>query len=488
MTLPGDRGSRSHAERRRLLIPVTYGFSVRYLLPTGLLTALTDVCTPVVGMGWDDPDLVEEVRDQGIEVIRLPDARLDHQYRMFRRRVAMVHHHRLDSPTTRIQRGQLRRKAPNARLAAIAAARRLRDRIAVFRPGGMAAVERVEPDEVRRGTNVAEFRDIVASSDIDALLTLTPYHDQDGLLLWAARELGVPSITSVISFDNPTTRERLLVRSERVLVWNRFNAGELLRSYPDLTPERVGVIGAPQFDLHHRPEFLMDDSEWRGALGLPADRPVILYGAGPAPLIPHEQRIVRLLDDAIDDGRIAGGPVLLVRRHPTDDPGPWQELGRTLRHGVIADPWAAGSTPFRGWPTEDDIALQMSSLAHSAVHVNVCSSMTLDGAVFDRPQVGPSFIPDGTPAEVRMVRDYYRQEHWQPIARSGGLVTADDGPALVAAVNDGLQHPDRLSADRRRMVEDVLTYLDGKSSARLVDEVGTVLDRHAVGPERLPPA
>lgn len=487
MTRPAGRTSRQHAERPRLLIPVTYGFSVRYLVPTGLLAALADVCTPVVGVGWDDPDLVEELRDQGVEVVRLPEARLDHRYRMFRRRVAMVHHRRLDSPTTRIQRGQLRRKAPNARLAAIAAARRMKDRIAVFRPGGMVAVERVEPGEVRRGTNVAEFRDVIASSEIDALLTLTPYHDQDGLLLWAARELGIPSITSVISFDNPTTRERLLVRSERVLVWNRFNADELLRSYPDLTPERVSVIGAPQFDLHHRPDLVMEESEWRRALGLPVDRPVILYGAGPAPLVPHERRLVRLLDGAIDDGRIDGGPMLLVRRHPTDDPGPWQELGRTLRHGVVAEPWAAGSSPFRGWPTDADIALQMSSLAHSAVHVNVCSSMTLDGAVFDRPQVGPSFIPDGTPAEDRMVRDYYRQEHWQSIARSGGLVTADDGSALVAAVNDGLRHPHRLSAARRRMVEDVLTFVDGKSSARLVDEVGTLIDRCAVGVEPRPP-
>jgi hypothetical protein len=143
---------------------------------------------------------------------------------------------------------------------------------------------------------------------------------------------------------------------------------------------------------------------------------------------------------------------------------------------VIVDPWAPTSNPHRSWPTNADLKIQMSSLAHSAVHVNVCSSMTVDGAVFDRPQVGPTFIPGANAATRTRIAALYRREHWLPITRSGGLTTASDEASLLAAINDGLVHPERGRLGRRRMLLDILTFVDGGSSDRLVAEVAKFLN------------
>ena len=324
---------------------------------------------------------------------------------------------------------------------------------------------------------MAAFSEFLRERQIDSVLSLTPYHDQDALLLWAARELGVPTSISIISFDNPTTRERLVVRGEQICVWNRFNADELLRAYPDLEPERISVTGAPQFDLHHRTDLRLSRDEWCARLGLPEDRPIILYGAGPSQLVPGEASLVRQIDEAISDRRLPGDPFLLVRSHPTDAPQMWRRVDHELRHGAVAHPWQTGPDSYRAWPTEDDLALQMSSLAHSEVHVNVCSSMTLDGAMFDRPQVGPRFVPGASRVELRRVRGLYRQEHWAPIARSGGLATADDPVQLIGQIADGLTDPSARRRQRRRMVTDVLTFPDGGSTQRLVDRVTEGLPR-----------
>ncbi len=462
-------------DRPRVLVAITYGFSVRYAVSTGLLDRLAEVCTPVVGLGWDDDELQALLTDSGVEVVRLPDARVDASYRAVRKRLQVLQHHRLRSPTTRIERAY-REQDYDSRTRATATLRRWRDLVAVTRPGGAAQLERAEPAAVRAGTNVADFERALGAADVDLVLSLTPYHDQDALVLWAARWAGVPSLTSIISFDNTTARERIAVRSERIVVWNRHNVDELHRGYPDLGVEQVGVIGAPQFDLHHRPELVVDESEWRDRLGLPADRPVILYGAGPGFLVPGERELVRLLDRRISEGRFPDDPYLLVRRHPGDPAEPWQQLSATLSAGTVVDPWAAGSNPFRGWPSTDDLIDQMSSFAHAAVHVNVSSSMTLDGAVFDRPQVGPRFVPGADPRAAKQVRELYDREHWWPITASGGLVTADSPDELVAAVTEGLQDPSARSAGRQRMVEDLLTFTDGRSSQRLVDEVRRALD------------
>lgn len=455
----------------RILVPVTYGLTVRYLVPTGLLGGLARIATPVVGLGWDDPVLQERVEAMGIEVVRLPDAELTHDYRMFRRRLAVVHQRRLHSPTSRIQRRQRAAGAGWNRARLLTGARRVSDVVQMSVPGAAVGLQAREGRALEDGTNVAEFRSFLDEVDATGVLSITPYHDQDGLLLRAARDTGRRSVTSIISFDNPTTRERMVARSERIVVWNRFNADEVLRSYPDLAADRVGIIGAPQFDLHHRADLVLADDEWRSALGLDADRPVILYGAGPPGLVPGEPELVEAIDRAIDDGRVPDRPALLVRRHPADVGDRWDGAATRLRHGTIVLPWATGGTPYRGWPTDDDIRLQMSTLAHAAVHVNVCSSMSLDGAAFDRPQIGPTFLPGIPAAARRRVGRFYRQEHWAPIARSGGVATVADLDELVAELASGLDRPG-LRADRRqRMLDEVLTYRDGRSSERLVAEV-----------------
>jgi hypothetical protein len=457
----------------RVLVPVTYGLSVRYLLPTGLLAGLAGAVTPVVGLGWDDPVLQARIEADGVEVVRLPDAALTHDYRMYRRQVAVLHQRRLHSPTSGIQRRQRASTGGWDRARVLTGVRRARDIAVTALPGAAARLEAAEPHQVDTGTNVGEFRGLLDRAGIDGVLSVTPYHDQDGLLLWAARSTGRPSLTSVISFDNPTTRERMLARSERIVVWNRYNRDEVLRAYADLDEDRVGVVGAPQFDLHAQPRWVTDEADWRAGLGLDADRPVVLYGAGPPGLVPGEPALVEAIDRAIDDGSVPGRPLLLVRRHPSDVGDRWDAVAGRLRHGRVELPWAPGGTPYLGWPTDDDIRLQMSTLAHCAVHVNVCSSMSLDGAWFDRPQVGPTFLPGIPAAARRRVARFYRQEHWAPIARSGGVTTVDDLPELVAALGDGLQRPERLHAGRERMLDDVLTYRDGRSSERVVAEAAS---------------
>lgn len=466
MTTPGGR---------RLLVPLTYGLSVRYAVPTGLLDQLGRNHEVVVGLGWDDTVLAGELGALGHEVVTLPSPRLDHDYRMFRRKLLELRDLRLDSPTTPMRIARQRAELPDRPTLALDSARRAVNRLQLRWPGAIEALERAEPEQIDRGTNVDEFETFLDDHHIDAVLSFTPYHDQDALLMWSARRSGRATVTSVISFDNPTTRERLVVRSPTVAVWNRHNREQLARTYPDLDAGSIAITGAPQFDLHRRTELVVDREEWARRVGVPRDRPVILYGAGPSVMLPNEERLVALIDDAIESGAIPGRPYLLVRRHPVDPAGSWMGVASDLRNGTVVDPWAEGPDSFRSWPSAADMELQMSTLCHAEVHVNVCSSMSLDGAMFDRPQIGPSFLPGATPAELGRFRGFYRQEHWLPIGRSGGVAQVDTPAQLVSELASALREPEARAEGRRRMIAEVLTHDDGASTARLVEVVGTAL-------------
>lgn len=459
---------------RRMLVPLTYGFSVRYAVPTGLLEQLSTVCTPVVGLGWDDLELTAELHAAGLEVVRLPDAVMSHSYRNHARRLDLHHQGLLDSPTTRIRRARWKRRGLN-RARFIQEARTLGDRLSLAVPGGAEATLRADASVLDEETNLAAFAELLRTEQIDAVLSFTPYHDQDILSLVAAKRQGAVTVVSIISFDNPTVRGRLPMEPDRVLVWNEQNADQVGRSHPDLDRRDIRVVGAPQFDLHRQERLVMDEAEWRQAIGLPPDRPIVLYGAGASRLVPQEHRLVDVIDAAISDGRIPGQPFVLVRRHPVDAPEQWAHHASRWENALVAAPWASSETPMRSWPSVDDLRLQMSSLAHASVHINVCSSMTVDGAMFDRPQIGPVFLPGASRRQQRFVRDFYRQEHWEPVARSDGLTLARDDAALVAGVRAAMEAPGQLSSNRSRLAEGVLTWTDGRSSERLVAEVAAVL-------------
>jgi CDP-glycerol glycerophosphotransferase (TagB/SpsB family) len=199
---------------------------------------------------------------------------------------------------------------------------------------------------------------------------------------------------------------------------------------------------------------------------------VILFAGGPQVLIPNEPIFLSQLDDAIEAGRVPGQPVVVFRRHPGDDQTRWESTLARARHVVVDEPWrlTTGDTATSSAGV-DDIERLVSTLAHSDVHISTSSTMTVDGAWFDKPQVGPAYDDAPVGARDRQVRDLYLREHWLPIARSGGMVIAPDQAHYIGAVGDGLTRPEEQSAGRRRLVDEIITYTDGRATERVAAEV-----------------
>lgn len=457
--------------RARIAIPVTYGLAVRYVLQTGLLEQLAGHVDPVVGLSWDDPALEARVRLAGSDVVRLPDAPRGGPLRKVDRMLDAAHDRRLASPTTTIGR-RWRRDEYEPLMRPLHWARTTRDRLVVRLPGAedrLAAEARALLDGDER---LATFDRWLTDHAVDAVVSLTPYHAPDRFLLEAARRRGLPTIASIISFDNPTTRGRMGTVADRVLVWNEHNRGEVLRSYPQLGPDDVRVVGAPQFDLHADPRWTLPERTWRRALQLPDERPVVLYAAGPEILLPEEPALVGALAAALRAARLPEDPVLLLRGHPNDPVARWSDLGD--EPGVVLSPtWGRQDGP-TAWPDDLDIERQISTLRHAAVHLSICSTMAIDGAAVDRPVIAPTRIPDASRRQARRIRDFYRQEHWQPIAASGGVREVGSLDALVEEIASGLRSPGELAAQRRALVRSLLTHPDGGATARTVEEIVAV--------------
>jgi hypothetical protein len=284
-------------------------------------------------------------------------------------------------------------------------------------------------------------------------------------------------VTSLLSFDNITTRGWWPVRFDRYLVWNRYNQAELLRAYPDIAPSSISIVGAPQFDFYWDHSFCWSESEWRRELNLPAGRPVILFGGGHFFCAPHEPVFLKQIDEAITSGEIPGNPVVLFRGHPVDKIDRWQVALKGAKNVVVDDPSPKKGDVGHANMTRRDVQRLASSLFHSRVHVNVASTMSIDGAIFDRPQIGPAYDDSASRRYDLTCRELYLHEHFLPITHSGGLEIVYSRSELFQSIVSAFENPARLAEARKKLVRELCTFDDGRACERVANEVSAFLEQ-----------
>jgi len=460
------------AGRPRVLVPITIHFSVRYVVRTGLLARMRGFCEPVLALSWDDDDLVADLRSEGVEVVRLPDARVDATVHGLVRTLDAGFTRRLRSPSTAIDRRRQHVDKPlDVRIRRWASWKKAQ--LQDLRPGNEERAQQALPAALAAGTNIDELDAFLRDQRIDVVFSVTPFSVQELVLLHAAARAGIGQITSILSFDNITTRPPLPVVFDRYLVWNEANAQELLRGYPRLTRADIAVVGPAQFDFYADPARVRPEAEWRASVGLPAAGPTLLYGAGPPSVSPHEAQYVDHLLAAIADGALPADLIVVLRRHPNDLPARWERF-RSQPAIRFDDPGALGDHEYRPGQVnlrDTQISDLCSTLAHTDVHVNVSSTMTLDGAFYGKPQIGPAYDDEGGRPQRRRAIDLYRREHFLEIVASGGLELARRRADLVDLVRRALDDPERLAPQRQVMLERLCDRTDGRATERVAAEL-----------------
>nr|WP_242692196.1 CDP-glycerol glycerophosphotransferase family protein [Aridibaculum aurantiacum] len=280
------------------------------------------------------------------------------------------------------------------------------------------------------------------------------------------KQNNIPVIASIHSFDNVTKRGWQSVVFDEYIVWNKYNKAELERIHPSLKKKDVITIaGAPQFDFHFNSNFTWSVETWRRKLNIPAGKKVILYSGGPVSLLPDEPQYLLALKEAYDKGVLPADTVVLFRCHPLDRVERWKEYVGESDH-IVYDSAPNGKDKLDYVNVkDDDVVKLMSTLKHTAVHINVVSTMAVDGSAFNKPQVGP-YYDDVNKASEELFRGMYYQEHYRPIMKTKVVNLAHTKQQYLQLVNDCLKQPSNYTMQCMRCVEEIITYNDGRSAKR----------------------
>jgi hypothetical protein len=463
----------------RLLIPISLQFSIRYLLRTGLLRQIAEFAEPVMLLAWQNSELEAELSEFG-EVHVLKKATWGREYAKVRDYLSTWHQIRFASPSTPIRerRGNLDRSfSARVRRRAWLQLRRYVIRM----PGKVDALQDAEKRLLWEDTNASEIDRQIQGLKPDAVFCLTPFLADEEMTVRVCASRGIPTCTSILSFDNLTTRSWIPIVFDQYMVWNSHNEQQLRRGYPEAGARPVAVVGSPQFDFYWDPTYIWEDRHWRNKLALPADRPIILFGGGYFSCAPHEPQFLQQLDDAIERGEIVREAIILFRRHPVDPITRWEPVLRKAKYIVHDDPWALGEKVLGHTNIKrEDIQKLASTLYHCKVHVNVASTLSIDGAIFDRQQVGPAYDESPGRKYHRAAYECYMQEHFAPIAHSGGVDIVRSSQELIAQVQAGLTDSANGREGRKRLLREICTFDDGKSTGRVATVLAKFLESRFV--------
>lgn len=195
----------------------------------------------------------------------------------------------------------------------------------------------------------------------------------------AARELGIRTVLGVGSWDHLTTKGLIHEIPDRLMVWNEAQRAEAQELH-GVPADRVTVTGAQAYDhwFAQRPTLARD--AFCARVGLPADRPLLLYLCSSPFITPHEVPFVRTWIEAV---RRASDPELrraaiLIRPHP-QNADQWREFVPT--HDAVSLWPRAGANPV----DREARAEYYDSMFHSSAVVGVNTSALIESGIVGRP-------------------------------------------------------------------------------------------------------
>lgn len=304
-----------------------------------------------------------------------------------------------------------------------------------------------------------------------AVFTTGPFQFNEPAVIAQAKAMGIPVIALIPSWDNLSTKNRLIFDYDAYIVWSEAAKADLHHFYPQSRRRPVHVVGAPQFDLFHQDRFRQSRDEFARSQDLEPNRPILVYAIGSPNFLKGEPQ------GALDFAkRVAAGDLgdaqLIVRPHPLHDQGEMEALFQGFAgQAKIQRPAGGGQGGHRG-QDEGLIRQWVNTIRHADVLINLSSTVAIEAALCDRPVVNLDYDPAPGAPQQELIREVnHLWNHYRPVAESGGVWLTNDLDETVKATRAYLDDPGRHRDERRRIAEWVCGPIDGQASKRMAQAI-----------------
>ena len=286
----------------------------------------------------------------------------------------------------------------------------------------------------------------------------------DRAMLRESKRRSIPSVGAVHSWDNITAvKNPIQLLPDTLIAYNEIIKEESIK-YLDMPSSRVVVTGLPHYDYYVKEKRSSREDFFR-RIGADPNKRLILFSPAGKIESDTDWHIVAILERAIAEGKL-GNAQILVREHPVSE---------MSRGELKSSPRVVFDVPFTTFGggrefkeiTADDMKHLADSLFFSDVTINICSTLAIDAAAFDKPVINVMFDGWATKPYIESIRRFYDHDHYRAILRSGGVRVARTPEELVEHVSRYLENPSLDHEGRARIVREQCWRMDGQAGARV---------------------
>lgn len=329
------------------------------------------------------------------------------------------------------------------------------------------------------------YTDLLDKHQPDLVIASTAGWRLDRYLLREAHARGIPTMAAIVGWDNSSSYTIPGAPMDYATCWSQLQKAELVDG-SDWDPQRVHIGGIPSYDGYFRKTWQMSRADYFRLHGLHEKRKLISYACSFVHFAPNYPNVEALARLAASDS-LSAPSQLLIRLHPShfqDKPRIFAKererifaLEKQYPHVHVVHPVAMGGS--LGYYGGEDMDEKASMMAHSDVFVTVYSTMVVETAVHDTPIIGAVIdtpggwnVPGKFSLSLKEIGDWPTHKRFRE-AKAGRI--AKDEAELRAALNAYLENPALDSTERRKFIEDEITYTDGTSGKRTAEFILKVL-------------
>ena len=296
-------------------------------------------------------------------------------------------------------------------------------------------------------------------------------------LLAVVEKQNIKTATFIFSWDNLSSKGRMLGAFDYFLVWSDLMKNELLFFYNQIIETQVKVIGTPQFEPYVLDRYYSNDGSFFNKFSLNPNKKTICYSCADISIGANDTIVIAEIQKAIDLKKIENAQ-LLVRTSPAESPERFYDLKKNYPNITWNFPkWqSTRENHTESWsqriPTFDDIVDLRSILENADLSVNMCSTMSLDFMIFNKPVVCTVF---GN-AENGLFNDqlFLKYDHFKKVVDSGAIRIAKNANDLIHEINFLLQNPSSNEVERRNMVNLQISKPLAGTSSRIAETLANI--------------
>ena len=299
-----------------------------------------------------------------------------------------------------------------------------------------------------------------------SLFVSTDLFGMDHAFVREAAQRKIQNVCLVKSWDNLTSKTRIRVHPDQIVVWSKFQADEAARLH-FFPQDRIFISGSPNFD-HLAPlgASVSPRDSFLRRIGANPDRKLILYSSANK-LTYSDEANIRRLHRIFESGVLGYKCHLHIRKYPKAQ----QDFSYllSLPHVTVED---AGRVVL-AWDdcvdqSREELTHVRELITYTDILVQIGSTIALDAACMNKPVIGYFLEEEISKAPwydyVHRVRNFTHNHYLEEL---GGVKIVTSEPELVHGLKSYLDDPTLNSQGRSSMVRSICGEVDGKAGERV---------------------